>query len=92
MDKKQYDAIIEVLNRTGCHDDLVLAMEGSTGFPLAQRIEELEAENKWLKNWKEEISQEVEVVLRMPVDCDHFQQRTRRNLHVLLGARRKAER
>lgn len=51
MDKKQYDAIIEVLSRTGCHNDLILALEDANGFQMAKRIEGLEAENEELKGF-----------------------------------------
>ena len=50
MDKKQYDAIVDLLGNAE-RDDLISALEGSTGFHTAQRIEKLEAENEELKGF-----------------------------------------
>jgi len=44
MEKKQYDAIIEVLSQTGCCEDLVLALTNTTGFGLCQQVEQLQDE------------------------------------------------
>lgn len=41
MTKKQYDEIIEVLQRTGCHDDLIEALEQTTGYGTAAEIARL---------------------------------------------------